>query len=332
VQRVIGKKPRIRARITIGVACVVISSLGLAISSGQDGPVSSANRSVYGSNTTIRVHSDLVLIPVTVTDGKGRIVNGLEKDHFTLYEDDVQQEITHFAAEEAPASIGLVFDASDSMAPRLRKAREAVAALMSTAAPQDEFFLIQFSTRPALVVPLTMHPEIVRERANSIRLGGSTALLDATDLALQEMKKAHNPRKGIVIISDGDDNSSICSMGELKDRVREADATIYAIGISDPVYFTQGWPPPSRPTGPALLREISKQTGGKLFEVTNPKQLPEIASKIGALLRSQYLLGYAPNHPENSGAYRHVQVKIDRPKGFPRLHAVWRLGYYPPKE
>jgi len=312
--------------------CALLFSLGLAISSGQDVTTSTGAGSVYKSNTTIRVHSDLVLIPVTVTDGKGKVVSGLEKEHFTLFEDDVEQEITHFAREDAPASIGVVFDASDSMGPKMRKAREAVHALMSTANGHDEFFLIQFSTRPILVVPLTVQPELIRERVDRLMIGGSTALLDATSMALAEMKNANHPRKAIVIISDGDDNSSAMSMGELKEEVREADAVIYTVGITDPMFYSQVWPPPQRPPGSVLLREISKQTGGRSFEVTNLKQLPEIASKIGSLLRSQYLLGYAPNTPETKRTYRHVQVKIERPKGFPKLHAVWRLGYYPPKE
>jgi Ca-activated chloride channel homolog len=332
VRRVIGKQRSVRAVMAAALVCALLSSLGVAVSNGQDGAVSPTTGSVYKSTATIRVHSDLVLIPVTVTDGKGKVVSGLEKEHFSLYEDAVQQEITHFATEDAPASIGLVFDASDSMGPKMRKAREAVSALLNKAFTEDEFFLIQFSTRPTLVVPLTVQPELIRERVERMQVGGSTALLDATSQALAEMRQAHHRRKAIVIISDGDDNSSICSMGELKEKVREADTVIYAIGIIDPMFYSQVWPPPQRPAGSALLREIAKQTGGRSFEVTNLKQLPEIATKIGALMRSQYLLGYAPNTPENNRAYRHVQVKVERPKGFPKLHAVWRLGYYPPKE
>ena len=303
---------------------VLLASLGLALSSEQG--------DAYRSTTTIRVHSDLVLIPVTVTDGRGKTVAGLEKEHFTLYEDEAPQEITHFGTEDGPASIGLVLDTSQSMKPRLRKAREAVAALLNTANSQDEFFLVQFSTRPLLVVPMTAEREAIRNRVERLEANGSTALLDAVTLALMEMQNAHNARKAIVIISDGEDNSSSCSMGDFMERVRESDALLYAIGITDSAYSSQIWPPPPKPAGSALLSEIANQTGGRLFEVNHLKQLPEIASRIGALLRNQYVLGYAPNNSEKNGRYHRVQVKLTKPKGFPRLHAVWRLGYYSPAE
>ena len=289
------------------------------------GVSSDAGRSV----TKISVTSDLVVIPVTVTDGKGRVVNGLQKEHFTLYEDKVEQAIAQFAAEDAPVSIGLVFDSSGSMGPKLQKAREAVAALLNNANPEDEFFLVQFNQRAELVVGMTTHNEEIRNRAASVYASGSTALLDAVTLALNEMKKAGHSRKAIIIISDGEDNSSHCSVNELKEAVRAADVLIYAIGIPDSIASSQVWPPPG-PTGSALLSEIAKQTGGRLFEVTRLKQLPEIAAKISAWLRNQYVLAYTPNNPEKNGGYHRIQVKIDKPKGFPRLHAFWRLGYYSP--
>jgi VWFA-related protein len=118
-------------------------------------------------------------------------------------------------------------------------------------------------------------------------------------------------------------------VAELKQTVREGDVLIYAIGISDNA-SSQSWPP-QRLTGAALLNEIAKQTGGRLFEVERLKQLPDIASKISGWLRNQYILGYAPA-AEKDGKYHKIQVKIAKPKGFPRLHASWRLGYYAPAE
>jgi VWFA-related protein len=286
----------------------------------------------HGTATTILVHSDLVLIPVTVTDGKGRIVGGLEKEHFTLYEDKVAQEITHFAAEDAPFSMCLVFDSSDSMGPKMAKAREAVAALLDNAHREDEFCLVQFNQHPQLVVPLTKQSAEVRSQMERVQTSGSTALLDAVTLALGEMRKARYTRRAIIIISDGEDNSSHTSVSQLKDAVRGADVLIYAIGIVDIVPPSSAWPPPPRLAGSALLSEIAKQTGGRLFEVDRLKQLPEIASKIGSWLRSQYMLGYTSNNSERNGEYRRIQVKLTRPKGTPRLHAFWRLGYYAPSE
>ncbi len=280
--------------------------------------------------TNILVHSDLVLIPVTVTDGRGRPVLGLQKDQFELYEDKVQQAITHFDSEDAPVSIGLIFDASDSMQPKLYQARAAVSELLADANPQDEFFLVRFSTRAGLTVPMTSDRDEIRDRVNLIETGGSTALLDAVRLGVEEMKHAHNVRKALVILSDGEDNSSRITEGQLREIVRESDVLIYSVGIGEQNYMQSFGNP--RLTGSALLNEISTQSGGRLFEVNKLKQLPAVATTIGSCLRSQYVLGYDPSNLERNGKYRKIKLKVTRPKGFPRLHAAWRLGYYAPSE
>jgi Ca-activated chloride channel family protein len=312
------------------VACALLASVCAAVGGEPQDTTGTASRA-YPSSTTIRVHSDLVQIPVTVTDGSGRVVLGLEKEHFTLFEDKVQQVITHFATDDAPASIGLVFDTSDSMQPRMNKAHEAVEALLKNANPADEFFLVQFSDRARLAAGMTKDAEEISRRAANLRIGGSTALLDAVAMAMDEMKSAHYLRKVMVIISDGDDNSSRCPVNELKRIVREGDVTIYAIGITDD-NVPLAYPPRDRLTGAALLNEIATQTGGRMFEVHKLKQLPDIAAKISGWTRKQYVLGYAPENSERNGEYRHVQVKLTKPKGYPRLHAFWRLGYYAPTE
>jgi hypothetical protein len=160
----------------------------------------------------IHVNSDLVVVPVTVTDRKGRIVNGLQKEHFALYEDKVEQAITHFATEDTPVSISFVLDTSDSMQPKLAKAREAAAALLHNANPEDEFSLVEFNNFARLTVSFTTKVEKIRNRLAVVETGGGTALLDAVRVALNEMKNAHHTRKAIVIVSDGEDNASHCAM------------------------------------------------------------------------------------------------------------------------
>jgi VWFA-related protein len=315
---------------TRALVWIFLFSLCAAISGGQQpstassakGSALSVASGIFRSDTTILVHSDLVLIPVTVTDGGGRVVTGLEKEHFTLFEDNTPQEITHFAAEDAPASIGIVFDASDSMTPKMRKAREAVNTLLDNANPDDEFMLIRFSSEARVVVPLTNQIDEVRREMGTLRIGGTTALLDGVRLAMDEMEHARYTRKAIIVISDGEDNASHWKVADLKAAVRERDILIYTIGITDS----------DARVGPALLNSIASQTGGRFFEVTKLKQLPDIASKIGGWLRSQYVLGYVPHRLTKDGAYRKVELKIVRPKGYPRMHAVWRQGYYAPKE
>ncbi len=278
----------------------------------------------------IRVESTLVLIPVTVTDPLNRFVTGLERENFRLFEDKSEQKLTHFASEDAPLSVGLVFDTSGSMGSKLDKSRQAVAQFFKTANPEDEFFLIQFNDRPELVVDFTTHVEDIQNRLTFTQSKGRTALLDAVYMALHKMKKAKNPRKALLIISDGGDNSSRYTESEIKKLVQEADVQIYAIGIFEPM-ASRGRTPEEL-SGPSLLSEIAEQTGGRHFPVDNLNELPDVAAKIGMELRNQYILGYTPTNQGRDGKYRRVQVKLVQPRGLPPLRATWRLGYYAPTQ
>ncbi|MBV8550028.1 MAG: VWA domain-containing protein [Acidobacteriaceae bacterium] len=278
----------------------------------------------------IRVNRTLVLINVTVTDPLNRFVTGLEKEHFRLFEDKVEQEITHFSAEDAPISIGLVFDTSGSMGPKLQKSRLAAAEFFKTANPADEFFLVQFNDRPELNVPFTTDTDKIQSTLTFTQSRGRTALLDSVYLAMHEMKKAHNPRKAILIISDGGDNSSRYTETEIKNAVREADVQIFAIGIFESM--ANRGRTPEEAAGPGLLNELAEQTGGREYAVENIAELPDIAAKIGIELRNEYILGYTPKNRERDGKYRRVQVKLVQPRGLPPLRAYFRLGYYAPTQ
>jgi VWFA-related protein len=276
----------------------------------------------------IRVDATVVLIPVTVTTPLGQFVTGMERDNFRIFEEKVEQEISHFASEDAPLSVGLVFDASGSMGSKLSKSREAAAQFFKTANPEDEFFLVQFADRPELVVPFTHSVEEIQNRLTFTQSKGKTALLDGLYTALNQMKNAKNPRKAIIILSDGGDNSSRYTESEVKNLVREADVQIYAIGIFEPI--SARGRTAEELSGPSLLNEVAEQTGGRHFPVENIGELPDVAAKIGIELRNQYVIGYAPANQERDGKYRRVQVKLVQPRGLPPLRAFWRLGYYAP--
>lgn len=278
----------------------------------------------------LRVDSTLVLIPVTVTDPLNRVVTGLDKEHFKLKEDKIEQAVTHFAIEDAPLSIGLVFDASGSMGAKLQKSRQAAAEFFRTANPEDEFFLVQFNDRPELVVKFTTNTEEIQNRLTFTQAKGRTALLDGVYLAMNEMKKARNSRKAILILSDGGDNSSRYTESEIKNRVRETDVQIYAIGIFEPA--SSRGRTAEEMTGPSLLNEMAEQTGGRHFPVENLNELPDIAAKIGLELRNQYMLGYTSSNQERDGKYRRVEIKLVQPRGMPPLRAFWRQGYYAPSQ
>jgi len=278
----------------------------------------------------IRVDATLVQINVTVTDPLNRFVTGLEKEHFRLFEDKAEQEIVQFSAEDAPLSIGLVFDTSGSMGSKLQKSRQAAAQFFKTANPSDEFFLVQFNDRPELVVPFTTDTENIQNRLTFTQSKGRTALLDGVYLAMNEMKKARNPRKAILIISDGGDNSSRYTETEIKNAVRESDVQVYAIGIFESI--SGRGRTPEETMGPGLLNEMAEQTGGRAFPVENVAELPDIAAKIGVELRNQYVLYYSPKNISRDGKYRHVNVKLVQPRGLPTLKAFYRLGYYAPAQ
>jgi Ca-activated chloride channel homolog len=278
----------------------------------------------------IRVDSTLVLIPVTVTDPLNRFVTGLEREHFRIFEDKVEQHVAHFTSEDAPLSVGLVFDASGSMGSKLSKSRQAATQFFKTANPEDEFFLIQFSERPEVVVPFTNNTEEIQNRLAFTNSKGRTALLDAIYMAMNQMKKARNPRKAILVISDGGDNSSRYTQTEIRNLVREADVQIYAIGIFEPV--ANRGRTAEELSGPSLLTEVAEQTGGRHFPVENLNELPDIAAKVGIELRNQYVLGYTPSNQQRDGKYRRVVIKVVQPRGLPPLRAFWRLGYYAPSQ
>jgi Ca-activated chloride channel homolog len=277
----------------------------------------------------LRADSRLVLVPVSVCDPLNRPVTGLEKEHFKVFDDKVEQQVTHFAMDDEPVAVGLVFDTSGSMGPKLRRSRDAAAAFFRTANPEDEFFLVEFNDQPKLVVPLTRDYNEIQNQLAFTQSKGRTALLDAIMLSLHEMKKSNKSRKALLIISDGGDNSSRYSEAEVRNRVRETDLLIYAIGVFE-AYGSRGRTP-EESAGPGLLSELAEQTGGRHFPADS-FELPDIAAKIGIELRNRYVLGYSPTDQQRDGRYHRVQVKVVPPRGLPPLKAFWRLGYYAPAE
>lgn len=268
------------------------------------------------------------MIPVTVTDPLNRPVTGLEKEHFRLFEEKVEQDIAQFAADDAPLAVGLVFDISGSMGEKLRKSRQAAAQFFKAANPEDEFFLVEFNDRPRLVVPLTANVEEIQNRLAFSQSKGRTALLDAIYMALHEMRKSQKPRKALLILSDGGDNSSRYTETEVRALVRESDCLIYAIGIFE--HMGGRGRTAEEMAGPGLLSHLAEQTGGKHIPVDNVSELPDVAAKIGIELRNRYVLGFSPKTPQRDGKYHRVQVKIVQPRGLPPLRASYRMGYYAP--
>src|SRR5438874_4760152 len=270
---------------------------------------------------------DLVLIPVTITDPMNRLVTGLDKDNFTVFEGKEAQEIKTFSSEDAPVSLGVIFDMSGSMSSKIERAREAVVEFFKTANPQDEFFMVTFADKPEEVSDFTRSVEDIQSKLIYTVPKGRTALLDAIYLGMDKMKKAQNSKKALLIISDGGDNRSRYTESEIKSLVRETDVQIYAIGIFDFMGRT-----PEEANGPALLGDITEVTGGRTYVINNPNELADTATKIGMELRNQYVLGYRPNNDRHDGKWRKIKVKLEPPKGLPPLHVYAKTGYYEPSE
>jgi Ca-activated chloride channel family protein len=279
---------------------------------------------------TLRVDTTLVQIPVAVTDSLNRFVLGLQKEDFHLLEDGVEQNVAHFSGEDAPLSVGLAFDESASMDFKLRNSQAAVAQFLKTLNPDDEAFLVEFSDTAKVSVGFTSKPSEILDALAKSQPGGLTAMLDAIDLAVREMKKAKNARKAIVIISDGGDNHSKYTAAQIESLVREANVQIYAMGVFEPS-LSFGLTP-EEISGPKLLSEITTQTGGRAFSAAVLSDLPSVAARIAIELRNQYVLGYYPKNQTKDGKYRHVDVKVTQPHGVSALKAHWRLGYYAPLE
>ena len=276
---------------------------------------------------TLRIDTNLVLVPVSVLDPTNHPVTGLEKEHFRVLEDRVEQTITHFSMDDEPVAVGLVFDISGSMGPKLQKSRQAAAEFFRTSNLEDEFFLVEFNDQPKLVVPLTRNVEEIQNQLTWAQSKGRTALLDAVFLAMNEMKKSKMNRKALLIISDGGDNSSRYSETEVKHLVRENDVLIYAVGVFESAGGRMRTT--EEAGGPGLLNDLCEQSGGRHLPA-DVNELPDIAAKIGVELRNRYVLGYSPASQVRDGRYHTLQVKVVAPKGLPTLRPYFRRGYYAP--
>lgn len=310
-----------------------IRSLSVAVCSALLAAVSAVHETeanAAAGQADIHVRTTLVVIPVAVTDSHNRFVLGLEKKDFTLFEDGVEQKLAQFADENAPLSAGLLVDTSGSMGTKMAISKEAVHQFLKTMEPGDEACLIEFGDRARVAEDFSDRAGAIEDKISETDAEGLTALLDAVSLGLDEMKKAKNTRRALVIISDGGDNNSRYSAAEIKDLIRKADVQVYSMGVFEP--FPLLALSAAELSGPKLLRQLSEQTGGRVFAASRAHDLPAIAARIGVELRNQYILAYSPSKHVRDGKYRRVEVKVKAPPGLADLKVRWRTGYYAPAD
>jgi len=272
---------------------------------------------------TIQLGTDIVNVMISVTDPYGRFVTGLGKDHFDVFDDKVKQQIAHFTDEDAPVSLGIVYDVSGSMKERVNRSIRALRRFVDSSHVDDDFFLIGFNDRAKLVQDFTTSGESVIGHLMFVNPKGSTALYDAAYIAVEKVQQGRHSKKALLIISDGQDNNSRYTYKELRNRVKEADVQIYAIGITDPASDAlSGF-------GRSVLEEITRMTGGRAFfpNAYNEPERIEICTRIALELRHQYSVGFYPTDIQSEAKWHKVQVKVNPPRGLGRLSLSYRDGY-----
>lgn len=270
--------------------------------------------------------ADLVLLDVSVKDAAGARISNLTKDNFRVYENGKPQQITQFASEDVPGTVGLVIDTSGSMRPKYNHVVTAALLFIRSSNPLDEVFVVNFGDRVNSGLPIGVpFSSDLNQLHAALSLGipaGRTTLNDAILFALDHLEKGRRERKALMLVSDGGDNSSSHGSEEVAAMVRQSRATIYAIGIFDA---------DDADRDPALLRRLALVSGGESFF---PKLLPELAGICGQIasdIRTRYTIGYVPVQSGKPGSLRKINVTASTPGGH-KLAVHTRTGYVLPPE
>ena len=273
----------------------------------------------------IITNTDLITFTVTVTDIYGRFVSGLTKSAFTISDNKVDQEITFFSDDDSPVSVGILFDVSGSMSgDKVHRARDALAHFIQTSHDRDEYFLIGFNSRAQLLMDRTRDGQAVLDKLTFVQTKNNTALYDACYLGVERVQRGTHPKRALLLISDGQDNNSRYTFNELRRVLKESDVVLYAVGIlgGSDVGSALGM------EGQGILDELSGVSGGKAFYPRSGAEMDDIFEQIALELRHQYSIGYRPGNFVSDGKWHRVKVKVNPPRGLPRLFVRTREGYY----
>jgi Ca-activated chloride channel family protein len=277
-----------------------------------------------GQDDRVKIPTELVSLTVTVTDAYNRLVTGLGKQHFELFEDKVKQDISFFSDDDSPVNMGIIFDVSGSMKGKLERARDALKAFIQTSHEDDDFFLIGFNQRANLLSEFS-DGETLANKLTLVDPRGQTALYDAGYLGIEKVKQGRHSRNALLLISDGQDNSSRYTYGELRKQLKEAGVQIYCIGI---VEMGGGAGGTLDLQGQAILEEISQVTGGKAFFPRSAAELEDATTRIALELRHQYSIGYSPTNVNRDGQWHKIKVNVKGPRGLSNLKVQHKEGYY----
>ncbi|HEV2800610.1 MAG TPA: VWA domain-containing protein [Pyrinomonadaceae bacterium] len=301
------------------VAATATTNPGAVAPAGAGGGAAAT----FGDDQLI-VNSDLITLNVTLTDVYGRFVTGLTKEAFTVLDDKEPQEITFFSDDDAPVSLGVIFDVSGSMGKdKIAKARDALKHFIETSHSSDEYFMIGFNHRSQVLMDKTRDADALLTKLTFVQTKGQTALYDACYLGVEKVTRGTHPKRALLVISDGQDNSSRYTFSELRRVLKESDVIIYAIGIID-----RGDPTALDVSGQAILDELAGVSGGRAFFPDTAAEMNEIFERIAIELRHQYSIGYKPKNFTNDGKWHKIKVKVTPPRGLPRIYVRTKEGYY----
>jgi Ca-activated chloride channel family protein len=275
-----------------------------------------------------RAGVELVSLNVTVSDPSSRYVTGIEQDEFNVFEDGVKQDVTFFSRTQLPVAMAILLDTSASMEERLKTAQDAAIGFADRLRSQDVAEIIDFDSRVEILQAFTNDRSLLSRAIQQTAAGGSTSLYNAIYISLKELKKVQAQtvdeirRQAIVLLSDGEDTSSLVSFEEVMELAKRSETAIYAVGLR------------SREPGAArgfkeaefVLRQLSQETGGRAFFLNSITELGAIYQQISDELSSQYTLGYTPKNPRRDGGWRRVVVRVNRPNTTART----KQGYYGP--
>ena len=298
--------------------CLLLSPVAAFKAGGQEAPRPSPEQRAkpeQKQDDRIRLETKLVSTIITVSDPYGRFVTGLSKEHFEVYDENVKQEIAIFSDDDAPLTLGIIYDVSGSMSDLTQRSFSALRKFFATSHDDDEFFVIAFNDKPKLVQDFTASPNEILNKTVFIKAKGSTALYDATYLAVEKVKQGRHPKKALLILSDGLDNNSRYSGKELRNLLKEADVQIYSIGWTE--LFQ----------GAGILKQLSEWSGGRAFFPLDDRMIGDIYTRIAVMLRHQYVIGFYPSDTSAKTQWRSLRVKVNAPKGLGRLSLSYKNGY-----
>jgi Ca-activated chloride channel family protein len=308
-----------RKKSIIGSALFLVAMVSLVLHAQN-----SEKAKTSAAGQTVKVNVDLVRVDATVTDAQNRVITGLDKEHFRLWEDKLEQKIEYFSAEDTPVSLGIVFDISGSMKDKIGTARDAAVTFLKTGNPEDEYFLEVFSNRPQVAEDFTSDISKLQNKLVFQNTNGMTAMYDAVYVSLEKLKEGTHPKKALLLITDGEDNHSRYAFSNVREFVKEQNVQVYAIGIVSDFNSQLG----SGRTGRALLEELADLTGGHAFFPDSVYDLEDICTKIAVELKNQYVLSYKSTNEMKDGKWRKIKLQVDGPKGVGRLNVRFKGGYY----